>query len=110
MSDTATAHPATWNAEPFPRQPPLDAPWSSLVVHPAPLSAAPGRAAPARPISALPPQYPDFVSTPASVADAPHRQLRFTWGLGPAGEAPAIIGFAVVVLDEHDRIRDVRGF
>lgn len=38
------------------------------------------------------------------------RQLRFQWGLGPAGEEPVVIGFDVVVLDDDRRIQDVRGF
>ena len=41
--------------------------------------------------------------------DAHHQQLRFSWGLGPAGDEPLIIGFDVVVLDDQGRVADVRG-
>ena len=110
MPDIAPAYLATWNADPSDRQRLLDAHWAPEVVYVDPLAEVAGREALDRLIGAVQSQYPDFVFTQASEADAHHRQLRFTWGLGPAGEEPAIIGFDVVVLDEHDRIRDVRGF
>ncbi|RAE73263.1 nuclear transport factor 2 family protein, partial [Burkholderia multivorans] len=37
-------------------------------------------------------------------------QVRFRWGLGPEGAEPVIIGFDVIIVDDHGRIEDVRGF
>ncbi|NYH92478.1 nuclear transport factor 2 family protein [Actinopolymorpha rutila] len=75
-----------------------------------PLAEAGGRAAISGLIDAVQAQFPGFVFSRVSEVDAHHRQLRFSWGLGPDGEEPVVIGFDVIVLDEDGRIQDVRGF
>jgi len=42
--------------------------------------------------------------------DAHHRQARFTWGLGPAGAEPLVIGFDVAAAAEDGRLQTVLGF
>jgi hypothetical protein len=42
--------------------------------------------------------------------DAHHQQARFTWGLGPEGAEPVVIGFDVAVTGEDGRITSVHGF
>jgi hypothetical protein len=50
------------------------------------------------------------VFTPAGPVDAHHQQARFTWGLGPEGAEPVVIGFDVAVTGEDGRITSVHGF
>jgi len=61
-------------------------------------------------IGAVHQQFPGFVFRLAGPVDAHHDQLRFTWELGPAGEAAPVAGFDVAVLDGDGRIRTVLGF
>jgi hypothetical protein len=50
------------------------------------------------------------VFTLAGPVDAHHRQARFTWGLGPEGAEPLVVGFDVAVTDETGRLTAVLGF
>lgn len=110
MSDIAEQYLATWNAEGADRATLLADHWSETVTYVDPLAEVGGRAGVSALIDGVHAQFPGFVFSQLSNVDAHHRQLRFTWGLGPAGEEPAVIGFDVVVLDEDGRIQDVRGF
>jgi hypothetical protein len=110
MSDIVEHYLATWNATGTQREALLVEHWSPGVTYVDPLAEVAGTAAVGAMIDAVQARFPDYVFSKASEADAHHRQLRFTWGLGPDGEEPVVVGFDVVVLDEDDRIRDVRGF
>ena len=55
-------------------------------------------------------QFPGFVFTLAGPVDAHHRQARFTWGLGPDGAEPLIVGSDVAVTDDDGRLVTVLGF
>jgi len=110
MSDVVEQYLATWNAEGAEREALLAEHWSPRATYVDPLAEVTGTADISALIGAVHAQFPGFVFSPASAADAHHRQLRFTWGLGPEGEEPVVIGFDVVVLDEDGRIEDVRGF
>lgn len=55
-------------------------------------------------------QFPGLVFTLVGEVDGHHQQLRFRWGLGPAGGEPVVIGSDVVVVDRQGRLQDVRGF
>ena len=61
-------------------------------------------------IGAVQQQFPGFVFTAVGTPDEHHRQTRFQWGLGPAGEEPPIVGFDVAVTDDDGRIASVLGF
>jgi len=110
MSDIVEQYLATWNAEGTERETLLAEHWSTEVTYVDPLAEVRGTAAVGAMIDSVQAQFPDYVFSQASEADAHHRQLRFTWGLGPESEEPVVVGFDVVVLDEDGRIRDVRGF
>ena len=110
MSDIVEQYLATWNAEGPEREALLAEHWSPEVTYVDPLAEVTGTAAVGAMIDAVQIQFPGYVFSQASEADAHHRQLRFTWGLGPEGEEPVVVGFDVVVLDEDGRILDVRGF
>jgi hypothetical protein len=61
-------------------------------------------------IAAVQAQFPDLVFSPIGLVDAHHNLVRFTWGLGPAGAEPPVVGFDVAVTDEDGRISTVLGF
>jgi hypothetical protein len=110
MSEIVKQYLATWNAEGAEREALLAEHWSPDVQYVDPLAEVSGAAAVGAVIDAVHAQFPGFSFSQVSEADAHHRQLRFSWGLGPTGEEPVVVGFDVVVLDEDGRIRDVRGF
>jgi hypothetical protein len=55
-------------------------------------------------------QFPGLVFRLAGLVDAHHRQARFSWGLGPAGEEPLVVGFDVAVAGPDGRLTSVLGF
>jgi hypothetical protein len=61
-------------------------------------------------IGAVQAQFPGFVFRLAGPVDGHHEQLRFSWELGPAGEAAPIAGSDVAVTDGNGRLRTVLGF
>ncbi|HSR86958.1 MAG TPA: hypothetical protein VLM11_22485 [Streptosporangiaceae bacterium] len=61
-------------------------------------------------IGVLHKQFPGFVLTLAGPVAAHHRQARFTWGLGPAGAKPLVLGFDIAVTDDQNKIVSVLGF
>lgn len=101
---------ATWNADQSEREDLLTDHWSPDVTYVDPQAEVSGHEALKKLIEAVRAQSPDFVFSQLSEADAHHRQVRFSWGLGPAGKNPVAFGVDVVFLDEDGRIQDVRGF
>lgn len=111
MDDIVTRYLDTWNAtEPGTRTDLLKQHWSAECLYVDPLAEAQGHEEMAATMDAVHAQFPGFVFTPVGAADAHHRQVRFQWGLGPSGSDPVVIGFDVVVLDDQERIHQVRGF
>lgn len=111
MNDIVTRYLDTWNAtDAATREELLTNHWAPDCVYVDPLADVAGRAEVGATMAAVQGQFPGFVFSQVGEIDAHHQQLRFQWGLGPAGEEPAVIGFDVVVTDDHQRIRDVRGF
>jgi hypothetical protein len=84
--------------------------WSHRPTYIDPMVEVAGRDALDATIAAVQTQFPGFVFTPAGPVDTHHDVARFSWGLGPAGEEPVVVGFDVVVTDEKGRIRSVLGF
>lgn len=111
MTEIAARYLDTWNAaDAAERNTLLAQVWSEDCVYVDPLAEARGREQVGATIGAVREQFPGAVFALIGEVDAHHRQLRFRWGLGPAGEEPLAIGFDVVVVDEENRIVDVRGF
>lgn len=109
MYDIVEQYLATWNAEGPHLQRLLAEHWSTEVRYVDPMSDVTGIPALSEVIDGVHAQFPTWLFTQISAADAHHRQLRFSWGLGPVGEEPAVVGFDVVVLGADGRIQDVRG-
>ncbi|MGV9636516.1 nuclear transport factor 2 family protein [Nocardia rhamnosiphila] len=111
MKDTVTAYLQTWNAtDAAVRKELLNTHWAPEASYIDPLAEAAGLDAIGATIGAVHEQFPGFIFTPVGDPDAHHRQVRFQWGLGPAGAEPVIIGFDVLVTDEQGRIETVLGF
>jgi hypothetical protein len=84
--------------------------WTADASYIDPMAEAHGRDAINATIAAVQGQFPGFVFTLAGPVDAHHSQARFTWGLGPEGAEPLVIGFDVAVTDGDGRISTVLGF
>jgi SnoaL-like domain len=111
MTDLIDRYLATWNETDQARRQELIAGlWAADGQYTDPLADVRGREAIDAVIGAVQAQFPGFVFSPAGSADAHHQQVRFTWGLGPEGAEPIVIGFDVVTTDEFGRIRSVVGF
>jgi hypothetical protein len=75
-----------------------------------PLVEAQGTEGIAATIGAVQQQFPGFVFRLAGPVDGHHDQLRFSWELGPEGQAAPIAGSDVAVTDGDGRLRVVLGF
>jgi SnoaL-like domain len=109
--DLADRYIAAWNeTDPAARRAAMAELFADDVRYTDPLVTAESRHALDATIGAVHQQFPGFVFRLAGPVDAHHDQLRFTWELGPAGEAAPVAGFDVAVLDGDGRIRTVLGF
>lgn len=111
MQDVIERYIASWNqTDPQRRRQLVDELWAEDASYVDPMAEAQGRDAVDAMIAAVQAQFPGYVFTLVGPVDAHHRQARFTWGLGPAGAEPAIVGFDVAVAGEDGRLRSVLGF
>jgi len=111
MTDLAVRYLAAWNeTEPSARRKLVDELFAPEASYIDPMAEAYGRAEIEATIGAVQAQFPGFVFTPVGGVDAHHRQARFSWGLGPEGSEPIVIGFDVAVTDDAGRITSVLGF
>lgn len=110
MNGVVEQYLATWNATGDERAELLAKHWSPEVTYTDPMAEVSGHEGIAAVIDEVQRQFAGLVFAEVGEADAHHRQVRFRWGLGPAGAEPLVIGFDVLVLDEAGRVRDVRGF
>jgi hypothetical protein len=111
MTDMIARYLDCWNeADPAARRKLIDDAWTADASYIDPMAEAHGRDAVDATIAAVQGQFPGLVFTLAGPVDAHHRQARFTWGLGPAGAEPLIVGFDVLVTDEDSKIVTVLGF
>jgi hypothetical protein len=111
MTDLIDRYLTTWNeTAPGKRRALIEELFTSDASYIDPMAEAQGRDAIDATIAAVQAQFPGFVFTQAGPVDGHHRQTRFTWGLGPEGAEPPIVGFDVAVTDEDGRITTVLGF
>ncbi|ADP79492.1 nuclear transport factor 2 family protein [Pseudofrankia inefficax] len=111
MSDLVDRYLACWNeTDADTRRALIDRHWSADPSYVDPLAQVQGREALAATIAAVQGQFPGFVFSQAGPIDTHHNVARFTWGLGPEGAEPIVVGFDVVATDADGRIDRVLGF
>jgi hypothetical protein len=111
MNDVIARYLDCWNeTDPAARRKLIDEVWAADAGYIDPMAEARGRAAIDATIGAVQNQFPGLVFTLAGPVDAHHRQARFSWGLGPEGAEPLVVGFDVAVTDDRDKITTVLGF
>jgi hypothetical protein len=111
MQDIVERYIASWNAtDPALRRKLVDEVWADDASYIDPLTEAHGRAEIDATIAAVQGQFPGLTFELAGPVDSHHQQARFTWGLGPAGAEPVVVGFDVAVADADGRLTSVLGF
>jgi hypothetical protein len=111
MQDVVERYIDSWNqTDPQRRRQLVDELWAEDARYVDPMAEANGRNEVDAMIGAVQGQFPGFVFTLLGPVDAHHRQARFTWGLGPAGAEPVVVGFDVAVADEDGRLSSILGF
>ena len=111
MSDLLENYLTCWNeTDPAARRALLEAHWALDATYTDPLVDIAGLDALDATIAGAQAQFPGFVFTPIGPVDAHHDIARFTWGLGPSGAEPLVVGFDVVTTDADGRIASVLGF
>ena len=94
---------ACWNqTDPGLRRKLIDEVWAADASYTDPLGEAIGREAIDATIAAVQEQFPGFSFTLLGPVDTHHHQARFTWGLGPGGVEPVVVGFDVAVAGDDD--------
>ena len=111
MQEIAERYIACWNeADPQRRRKLIDEVWAEDASYIDPLGEAYGRDEIDALVGAAQAQFPGLAFSLDGPVDAHHRQARFRWALGPAGEEPVVIGFDVAVAAEDGRLTSVLGF
>ena len=111
MSDLLDRYLACWNeTDAATRRALLAQHWTADATYTDPLVDVEGLDALDATIADAQAEFPGFVFTPAGPVDAHHDIARFTWGLGPAGAEPLIIGFVGGTTDAVGRLSSVLGF
>ncbi len=111
MSDLLDRYLACWNeTDAATRRALLAAHWTADATYTDPLVDVEGLDALNSTIAAVQEQFPGFAFTPIGPVDAHHDIARFSWGLGPVGAEPLVVGFDVVTTDADGRISSVLGF
>ena len=111
MHDVIERYIASWNqTDPQLRRKLVDEVWAQDATYIDPLAEAHGRDAIDATIAAVQTQFPGLTFTLLDSVDTHHRQARFTWGLGPDGAEPLVVGFDVAVADSDGRLTSVLGF
>jgi hypothetical protein len=111
MQEIVQRYIESWNeTDPARRRKLVGELWSDEASYVDPLAEANGQDAIDALIAAVQAQFPGFVFTLLGPADTHHNQARFSWGLGPAGAEPLVVGFDVAVAGDDGRLASVFGF
>ena len=103
MHEVIERYIACWNqTDPGLRRKLIDETWAADASYTDPLGEAVGREAIDATIAAVQEQFPGFSFTLLGPVDSHHHQARFTWGLGPDGVEPMVVGFDVAVAGDDD--------
>ncbi len=111
MQELIERYIACWNqTDPQLRRKLVDEVWAPDASYADPFGQARGRDTIDATIGAAQAQFPGFCFTLLGPVDSHHDQARFSWGLGPAGDEPVVVGFDVAVRDPAGRLATVLGF
>ena len=111
MHEVIERYIACWNqTDPGLRRKLIDETWAADASYTDPLGEAIGREAIDATIAAVQEQFPGFSFTLLGSVDSHHHQARFTWGMGPDGVEPMVVGFDVAVAGDDGRLATVLGF
>lgn len=111
MRETIERYISCWNqTDPESRRRLIGEVWAEDASYVDPLAEAYGRDQIDGVIGAVQEQFPGLRFSLVGPVDAHHRQARFSWGLGPDGGEPLVIGFDVAVAGEDGRLTSVLGF
>jgi SnoaL-like domain len=111
MTDLTDRYLACWNATtPDDRRALLEATFTPRASYVDPMAAVFTRDDLDTVITAVQSQFPGFTFTAVGRADTHHNVTRFSWGLGPAGAEPVVVGFDVITTEPDGRIGAVLGF
>jgi hypothetical protein len=88
----------------------VDELWAEDARYVDPMVEIAGRAAIDATVAAVQRQFAGLTFRLAGQVDAHHRQARFGWELGPAGDDALVVGFDVAEQDEEGRLTLVIGF
>ncbi len=111
MNDMIDRYLAAWNeTDPAARRKLIDETYAEDASYVDPMAEAYGRDAIDATIGAVQQQFPGLVFSLAGPVDAHHQQARFTWGLGPEGAEPIVVGFDVAVANADGQLTGVLGF
>ena len=111
MNEVIERYFACWNqTDPVLRRKLIDETWAADASYTDPLGETTGREAIDAMIAAVQEQFPGFSFSLLGSVDSHHHQARFTWGLGPDGVEPVVVGFDVAVADDEGRLATVLGF
>jgi hypothetical protein len=111
MQDTIERYIESWNqTDPRTRRGVIAQLWAADASYTDPLAEAHGHDEIDQLIAGAQAQFPGLVFRLLGPVDAHHQQARFTWGLGPAGEEPVVVGFDVAVTGQDGRLTSVLGF
>ena len=107
---TAAAYLAAWNeTDAAERRKLIADAWTPDATYVDPMGAAANPAELDATIAAVQQRFPGFRFTLVDAADGHGPNVRFTWGLGPQGQEPPIIGTDFIRLRDG-RIAEVTGF
>jgi hypothetical protein len=111
MQNTIERYIASWNqTDPQARRSLIGELWTEDASYIDPLAEAHGHDQIDEVIAGAQAQFPGLTFSLVGPVDAHHRQARFSWGLGPGGEEPLVVGFDVAVAAEDGRLASVLGF
>ncbi|HEX4064046.1 MAG TPA: nuclear transport factor 2 family protein [Streptosporangiaceae bacterium] len=111
MQDTIERYIESWNqTDPQARRDQIAELWAADASYTDPMAQAHGHDEIDKLVAGAQAQFPGLTFHLIGPVDAHHQQARFTWGLGPAGAEPLVIGFDVAVAGQDGRLTSVLGF
>jgi len=102
---------AAWNeTDPARRRDLIARTWADSASYADPLMQGTGHGGIDAMIAAVQARFPDFRFTRVTPVDAHGRYLRFTWELGPEGQAALVVGTDFATVDDDGRLQSMTGF